>query len=343
MNESVAENGPLGTRFSHASAWNLGREHDPPLGRWFRSLPRAIRSAWSRGAATRRLRDPRASPSSPRCPDECAARAARAPLASGPPRAASRESCRRRSRTHRSRPRAAASIISAAVSPGASGTSSRHSRLHTSRIVASMSRHAAHFGAALHARMSTNGHQPAVRPADEPAREADVDQRFDRLDAVRVLGQPHRPDDDGVTARREQAREAPHLGFGRAARRFERGPFDLECGMPCRVESGGVSRDEVGVDGAVLDEGAQGADEEGEVSAGVDTEPVIRERGAEQRALRDRWHPVAFEPRLAERIDDRDLGAAPLRFVQCTSSSPADCSACSAPRKTRRSASSQST
>ena len=71
-------------------------------------------------------------------------------------------------------------------------------------------RHAADFGAALHAGVAADRHEPAVRPSGQPAREPDVDQRVDRVDAVRVLRQPHRPDEDRVRPLDQQPRERPH-------------------------------------------------------------------------------------------------------------------------------------
>ena len=59
-------------------------------------------------------------------------------------------------------------------------------------------RHATHLGAALHARMPANRHEAAIFAGREPSCEADVDERADGIDAVRMLGQSHRPDEDRV-------------------------------------------------------------------------------------------------------------------------------------------------
>ena len=53
------------------------------------------------------------------------------------------------------------------------------------------SRHAADFRAALDAGVAANRHEPAIEPAGQAAREPHVHERLDRLDAVRVLRQPH--------------------------------------------------------------------------------------------------------------------------------------------------------
>ena len=64
------------------------------------------------------------------------------------------------------------------------------------------------------------------------------------------------------------------------------------------------------IDGVVLEQRLQRADQKRQVAARVDAEPVIRQLRAEQRALGDRRDPVPLEPRFAQRIDDGDLGAA---------------------------------
>ncbi len=67
---------------------------------------------------------------------------------------------------------------------------------------------------------------------------------------------------------------------------------------------------------SALDQCAKHADEKREVAAGVHIEPVIGEPGAEQRALRDRRHPVPFEAGLPECVDHRDLGAVGLGVME---------------------------
>ena len=73
------------------------------------------------------------------------------------------------------------------------------------------------------------------------------------------------------------------------------------------VESGRVLAHEGVVDAAALDERQQHAEQERQIAAGVDVEPVVGQRGAAQRALGDRRNPVALEPRLAIRVHDGDL------------------------------------
>ena len=70
------------------------------------------------------------------------------------------------------------------------------------------------------------------------------------------------------------------------------------------------------VDAAALDQRPQHADEEREIAARVHVEPVVGEARAEQRARRDRRHPVPLQARLAVRVDDGDLRAALLGVMQ---------------------------
>ena len=78
-------------------------------------------------------------------------------------------------------------------------------------------RHAAHLGAALHAGVPANRYQPTPLPANESTGETHVDERRNGLDAVRVLGEAHGPDEDGVRLVHEQPREGTHGVGGRSA------------------------------------------------------------------------------------------------------------------------------
>jgi len=70
------------------------------------------------------------------------------------------------------------------------------------------------------------------------------------------------------------------------------------------------------VDAAGFDERAEDANQERQVSAGVHVEPVIGQLGAEQRAGRNRRHPIPPEPRFAVRVHHGDLRAVLLRVMQ---------------------------
>ena len=69
------------------------------------------------------------------------------------------------------------------------------------------------------------GISPRPVAPTQSARQADVDQRLDGVDAVRVLREPHRPDEDRVRARRRSSRAKRRISAARgAALRFERRP-----------------------------------------------------------------------------------------------------------------------
>ena len=67
---------------------------------------------------------------------------------------------------------------------------------------------------------------------------------------------------------------------------------------------------------AVGEQHLEHAVEEREVAAGVHREELVGHLRAEHRALDVARHPVAIEPRLAQRVDHRDLRAALARQVQ---------------------------
>ena len=80
---------------------------------------------------------------------------------------------------------------------------------------------AAHLGAALHPGVAADRHQPRARPADVAAREREVHDRLDVVDAGRVLRDAHRPHEHRRVRVRVHAREPLHVGAGRARERFE--------------------------------------------------------------------------------------------------------------------------
>ena len=165
--------------------------------------------------------------------------------------------------------------------------------------------------------MAADWNEPGAGKAREAAHQSEVADREHRVDAVPVLGQTHRPDEDRLRPGAEEPGEALHLGARGAARALEIAPGS----SPQRRLDGGE------ILGGALDEALRDAAgqveeslhrpvEEGEVAAGIDGEPVLGQVGAEDRARRDRRYPVALEARLAIRVDDRDLGSALAREVE---------------------------
>ena len=164
--------------------------------------------------------------------------------------------------------------------------------------------------------MTADRHEAAVRPAGKSAREPDVDERFDGVDAVRVLRESHRPDEDRVRTIDQQPGKCLDPLAWSAALPLDLRPLD-RLGLHARsVESDRVFAYEAFVDPAECEERTEHADEKREVAAGVHVEPMVGDRSPAQRALRDRRNPVAFEPGLAVGIDDRDLRAVLLGVVQ---------------------------
>src|SRR5581483_5602208 len=97
---------------------------------------------------------------------------------------------------------------------------------------------------------------------------------------------------------------------------FEPGPVGGDRRVTRRFETDGTFADEGLIDSATFDERSQRSSQKGEVAAGVDVEPVIRKRSAEERTRRNRWNPITLEARFTERVDDGDPGALHFGVVQ---------------------------
>ena len=124
-------------------------------------------------------------------------------------------------------PRSAASTISGAVSPTSLGHGEAPAaRASTAACSASTGSPpgkrggvGAHLGAALHARVAADRHQPGAVAADVAAGQADVDDRAHAVDAVGVLGDAHGPDEHGAVARRRRGRRTAPASRRRRRRR----------------------------------------------------------------------------------------------------------------------------
>ena len=148
-----------------------------------------------------------------------------------------------------------------------------------SRCGSSSARRAAHLGAALHAGVAADRHQADLLAADPAARQADVHERLDGLDAVRVLRQPHRPDEDPVLRVAQQLREA--LASPRAWCRSppRAAPMSRRCGVALRLlEAARVAR---AMNSRSIQpsrhQDLEDAVQEREVAAGVHGEPLVGE------------------------------------------------------------------
>ena len=178
-------------------------------------------------------------------------------------------------------------------------------------------RRAAHLGAALHAGVPADRHDPDLLAAHPAAGQADVHQGLDGVDAVGVLGQAHRPDEDPVPRVAQHAprsgasprawRRSPPPGApSPAPRRGRAPPRSPRCARAMKAL----------VDPALGHQHLEHAVQEGEVAAGVDGEPLVGELRAEHRRLRHRRHPVALEAGLEVGVDHRHLRALLARVVE---------------------------
>ena len=267
-----------------------------------------------------------ASTTTPRCPGACAGAAAAARRATAPRRPASRGSCRRRSRTGRRRPRRRARS-----SRPPSTRRRRHGKPHAAFQCgrahrAIEARHAADFGAALHAGVAANRHETAIGPPGSPRARPTLTSAFTVSTPCACCVSPI--DHTKTAFGRAISRSANSLdALARHAAVVARcGPSRPSAARAqASLEAGRASRDERLVDAAALDQRQQHAEQEREVAAGVHLEPVVGQRRAEERALGDRRNPVALEPRLAVRVHDGDLRAVASWRGAGTSSSPAGC------------------
>ena len=151
-------------------------------------------------------------------------------------------------------PSAACSIISAVVQPGVVGTSNPQTSDQRAAVAASTPGTQPISAPPCTPEWPRIGTRPAVGPPGQAAREADVHQRTDGLHAVRVLGQSHRPDEDGVRSIDQEAGEGLDAIAGRAALALDDGPVGgqgscLGLGEACRQVA-----DERVVDPAGLDQ-----------------------------------------------------------------------------------------
>ena len=142
---------------------------------------------------------------------------------------------------------------------------------------------AADFRAPLDAGVSADWHQASLFAPYPSAHQANVDQRLDRLDTMRVLRQPHRPDEDAVSRVPQHLRKAPHVLACRAALPFEKLPVLLLDTGFCLLEARRVPRYEFAVDPSFGGEDFEDAVQERQVATGVYGEPGVRESRSENR------------------------------------------------------------
>ncbi len=157
--------------------------------------------------------------------------------------------------------------------------------------------------------MATDGHQAGTWPAHVAARERQVHDPAHVVHAAHVLGDAHRPHEDGRAGLGVHVREARDVLDGRArpAGKVVQRPVG-ERGLEL-LPAGGVLGKESVVGQAFVREHLEGARQERDIATGADGEEVGRDAGPEDRAFGVGGHPVALEARLAHGVDDRDPGA----------------------------------
>ena len=213
---------------------------------------------------------------------------------------------------------------SAAVRPGAVGTAKPHCsasargvRLGDRDAAGERGGVAAHLGAALHAGVAADRHEPAPgRPTLPRARPRfTIACTFSTPCSCWVM-----PIDQMSTARFADAyiRAKRSMSATRRARLplevVERLAFELG---DHRVEPDACSRRRTrGRSPPDREQLLEHAVDERDVAAGVHREELVGDLRAEHRALGVRRHPVALEAGLAHRVDDGDLRAPLLREVQ---------------------------
>ena len=160
-----------------------------------------------------------------------------------------------------------------------------HTSAHRARVVGERRRHAADFGAALHAGVAADRHQPAAGPRRQAAREPEVDERPHGVDAVSVLRQAHRPDEDRLRSLDQQTREGLDAGPRHAALGLDRVPAAyLRPGRSTSAAPVVCASTNARSMPPCARQRLQHADEEREIAAGVDVEPVVGDRRAGDRA-----------------------------------------------------------
>ena len=131
-----------------------------------------------------------------------------------------------------------------------------------------------------------------------------------------MLGESHGPDKDAIAGVPQHFGESPHFQAGSAALAFEQLPilfFDV--GL-CLLEAGRVPCDKIVVDPPFRHQMLQGAVQEGQVSAGINSKPGIRDLGSENRRFGFGRDPISSKAGLEVRVYDRHLGPVLTGVVQ---------------------------
>ena len=170
----------------------------------------------------------------------------------------------------------------------------------------------AHLGAALHARVAPDRHEPGAVAPDVAAGQRQVDDGPHAVDRVAVLGDAHRPQQDGRAGRRRTRRRSASTWArrrGRPAASRSSSGWRVERRRPARPSPSVWASMKASSTAPRSMSSLQRGVGEGHVAAGPHRHVEVAHLRAEQRRLGVRRHPVALEPGLEVRVDHDDPGA----------------------------------
>ena len=177
---------------------------------------------------------------------------------------------------------------------------------------------AAHLGPALHARVAADRHEAGLLAAHPAPRQAHVDERLDGVArrARAASGPSTRRGSPFRAAAASPAKRLISRARGPAARSSSSQLLRLDMAPAPRRSPSCARRTNSWSSQSSAEQDLEHAVQEREVAAGVHREPVVRDARAEQRGLGHRGHPVAREPGLVVRVDDRHVRAVLPRVVE---------------------------
>ena len=164
---------------------------------------------------------------------------------------------------------------------------------------------------ALHVRVTADREETRAGASEPAARECQVREREHVVDAVRVMGEPHRPGGDAALRAEQHGDGRVDLGPWHAGGVDEHRPRRRREVRLDRIPAARVRRDEAAVDTARLDDALQQRLEHRHVGPDVGLEVDVGDAGAEEKTPPVGGHAKADETELAQRVDDDHAAAAP--------------------------------
>ncbi|MCO5588369.1 hypothetical protein L7F22_042324 [Adiantum nelumboides] len=175
----------------------------------------------------------------------------------------------------------------------------------------------AHRPVALDVGVAADREQPGAPLADVALGQGDVGDLLDRRDAVAVLGQTHRPAEDGLARVPQQGRGPGDVGPGQPGGPGDGVAVDRGDVVAPGVEAGGVPVEELVVQGVPLDEQRADGLEQREVAVDPDRQVEVGDVGAASEDARRGLRVLEpHQPGLAQRVDREDRGAVALGVLE---------------------------